>query len=140
MAGPSLPVWFVQAHSVQALAGIGFEVAHDALRWDLRFHHRVNMSSSHMGCQQTPPAMCTHLLNPFQHSLTTHLVQIVRSLIHALRGCGTGWISLQNGGSACVVLAIHRAGFSTVQVASVASKGDEVSHAVVALPYGRGSG
>jgi hypothetical protein len=41
------------------------------------------------------------------------------------------------------MLAIHRTGLVTVQVGTIAAKGDQVSHGLVTrilpLPYGRGS-
>jgi hypothetical protein len=39
MARPSLPVRFIQPHPIQTAAGIRFEIAHHALRWNLRFHY-----------------------------------------------------------------------------------------------------
>ena len=75
MACPSLPIGFIEPHPIQAAAGEGFEVAHDPLRPNLRFHHSVHVSGPHMGRQQTPATMCTHLMNRFQYGVAANLIR-----------------------------------------------------------------
>ena len=108
---------------------MSFEVAHDSLRRRLRFDHRVHMIASHMGCQQSPSTMQTHLVNRFQDSISTDLVQVIGILIHTfpLRS-GACAIHFQNRGSRGIVIAVDGAGFAALQVASIAGEGDQVSH------------
>ena len=40
MARPSFAVQFIQPQTIQTAAGISFEVAHDSLRRNLRFHRK----------------------------------------------------------------------------------------------------
>jgi len=106
-------------------AGVSFEAAHDSLRRNLCFHHRVHVIASHMGRQQTPSTMRAHLLNRFQYGIATDLVQVIGRLIHAFPlesgACG---IPFQNRGSRHIVHGVDGAGFAAVQVPSVAGKGD----------------
>ena len=110
-------------------AGVSFEVAHDSLRRNLRFHHCMHVMAAHMGRQQTPATMRTNLLNRFQYGVATNLVQMIGRLIHALpfQG-GKRGILLQDRGSRHIVRAINGAGFAAVHVATVAGKGDQVGH------------
>ena len=84
MACPSLPIRLIQPHPIQTAAGVSLEVAQDSLRRNLRFHHRMHVIASHMGGQQTPATMPTHLLNRFQYGVATGLVQVIGRLIHSL--------------------------------------------------------
>ena len=129
MVCPSLPVRFIQPHPVQTAAGVSFEIAHDSLRRNICFHHRVHVIASHMGRQQTPATMHAHLLYRFQYCIPTDLVQVIGSLIHQFRlERGARGIYFQDRGSRGIVPAVDGAGFTAVQVASVASKGDQVNH------------
>jgi hypothetical protein len=74
MACPSLSVRRIQAHPVQTAAGVSFEVAHDSLRRNLCFHHRVHVIASHVGRKQTPASMHAHLLSRFQYRIAACLV------------------------------------------------------------------
>ena len=70
-------------------AGVSFEIAYDALRRNLCFHHRMHVIASHVGCQQTPATLPTHLLNRFQYGIATDLIQVIGSLIHTFPiACG----------------------------------------------------
>ena len=125
MACPSLPFRFIQSHPIQTAAGVSFEIAHHSLRRNLCFHHRVHVIASHMGRQQTPATMHTHLLNRPQYRIATDLVQVIGSLIHQFRlASGAGGIYFQNRGSRGIVPAVDGAGFAAVQMASVTCKGD----------------
>ena len=129
MACPSLPVRLIQPHPIQVSAGVCFEVAHDPLGRNLCFHYRMHVIATHMSRHQTPAAMRSHLLNRFQYGVSPGLVQVIGRLIHALPlGSDARWIPLQNGGSRHIVRGIDGAGFAAVEVASVAGKGDQVSH------------
>jgi len=134
MARPSLPIRFIQPHPIQTAAGIRFEIAHHALRWNLRFHYCMYVIATHMGCQQrlygsTAAAMPTHLLNRFQYSVAPHLVEVIGSLIHTFsRGCGARRIHIQDRRSRRILLAVDGTGFASVQVASIAGNGDQVNH------------
>jgi hypothetical protein len=144
MAGPSLPVRFIQTNPIQMAAGVCFEVTHDSLRRNLRFHHSMHMIASHMGRQQIPATVHTYLLNRFQYGVATDLVQVIGRLIHALPRKGdTRGIPFQNRGSRYIVRGINGAGVTTVEVAAVANKGDQVSHGmeapILTVPNGRGS-
>jgi hypothetical protein len=134
MARPSLPVRFIQPHPIQTAAGIRFEIAHHALWRNLRFHYSMHMIAAHVGCQQrlygsTPATMPTHLLNRFQYRVAPHLVQVTGGLIHTFpRGCGARRIHIRNRRSRHVLFAVDGTGFTSVQVASIAGKGDQVNH------------
>jgi hypothetical protein len=71
MARPSLPVRFLQTHAIQTTAGVGFEVAHDSFRRNVRFHYRKHVISPYMGRQQTPATMRTHLLKCPHNAIAT---------------------------------------------------------------------
>src|ERR1035438_4673816 len=115
MARPSLAVQFIQPQTIQTSAGVSFEVAHDSLRRNLRFHHRMHVIASHMGRQQTPATMRTNLPNHFQDGVATNLVEVIGRLVHALplKG-GKRRILLQYRRSRHIVRAIDGAGFAAV--------------------------
>src|SRR5450759_4195967 len=59
------------------------------------------------------------------------LVQVIGNLIHQFRlDSGARGIYFQDRGSRGIVPTVDGAGFATVQVASVASKGDQVNHGI----------
>jgi hypothetical protein len=75
--------------------------------------------------------MHTHLLNRFQYRIATDLVQVIGNLIHQFRlDSGARGIYFQDRGSRGIVPTIDGAGFAAVQVASVASQGDQVNHGI----------
>jgi len=129
MARPSLPARSVHADAIQTAARVRFELSHDPLRRRLRYDHCVHVSRTDMGRQQTPAPMRTYLLNCLQNGIATYLIQTIGTLIHAFPlGCEPCWIHLEDGGSENIMRAIHRTGFATVQMASIAGKGDQVGH------------
>jgi len=92
-------------------------------------HHGVHVIASHMGRKQTPATLPTHLLNRFQYGSATDLIEVIGSLIHMFTiGCGARWIRFQERSSTHIVRAVDGARFAAVQVASVAGKGNQVSH------------
>src|ERR1035437_56621 len=53
---PSLPLRLIQPHPVQTAAAVSFAIAHDSLRRNLCFHHRVHVIAFAHG----PPADSSH--------------------------------------------------------------------------------
>ena len=143
MAGPSFPVRLVQAHPVQTQAGVRLAVPHNPLRRDFRRHHDVDVIASHMGRQQTPATVRTRMLNRLQYGIAADRIHVVGRLIHTFPpGGGAYEVRFEQRSSWNVVVAVDRAGFAAVQVASVAGEGDQVGHCVapiLPLPHGRGS-
>ena len=87
----------------------------------------MNVIASNMGRQQTPATMQAHLLNRFQYSVATDLVELIGSLIRQfpLRWGARG-IYFQDRGPGHIVFAVDGAGFTAVRVVSVAGKRDSV--------------
>lgn len=119
------------ASSIQTAAGVGFEIVQDSVRRNLRCHYGMHVIASHVGRQQTPAALRAHLLNGFQYSLATDLVQVIGRLTHSLPvRVGPGRILFQNRRSRNIMRGIDRTGFTAVEVATIAGKGDQVCQGI----------
>lgn len=73
--------------------------------------------------------MPAHFLNRFQYRISAWLVQMIGGLIHKVcLDSGPPGISYKNRGSRRIVSPIDGAGFDAVQMATIASEGDQVNH------------
>ena len=87
------------------------------------FAHGLPAESSH--------GANAHFLNRFQYRIATDLDQVIGSLIHQFRfEGGTHGIYFQDRSCRGIVLAVNGAGFAAVQMASVASKGNQINHGI----------
>jgi hypothetical protein len=84
MAGPPLATRFIQTHSIQPAARIGFEVIHYFLRPGVSFHDGVNVIRSDVGGQQEPAAIRADVLESCQYRVSPLRVQAIRRPVHKL--------------------------------------------------------
>lgn len=129
MSCPALASGWIELRPVQKATCNGLHVVHDSLWANLRCYDQMHVTGTHVGCPEIPTTLAAALHNCLQHHLSPDFVQTVRHLLHtpmcsahALR------IRLEQPAPKEPMTSIDRSRIVTVQVASVAGKGDEICH------------
>ena len=110
------------------MAAVGFEVIQYPLWRSIGFYYRVHVIASHMGCEQIPTTMLTHLPNRCYYSIAPDRVQRVWSLNHTFAaGRAKRRIRFQDRRSWDIVVPVDRARLAAMKVTSIAGKGYQVN-------------
>jgi hypothetical protein len=108
---PPFAARLIQAHPVQATAGVGFNIVHYPFGLNFGFHHEVNVGGAHMDRQQAPGLLRAAFLDWGENYLPTVWLHGVGWLVHPQRLCQNSLaIGFDHAAPGQVVRAIYGTG------------------------------
>ena len=126
---PSFPIGAVHADLVQSPACVRLKVVHHLFRFRFGLDDNVNMSGPHVRRQERPLSVQRDFPDYIQHHSPAGPIQQIRILIHQIPFAShQRRVGFKSAMSRNVVVPVHRTGFITVQVRSIAAERNQVGH------------